>query len=154
MVGMLLSALSETRSSMLKIVSVSKREYVAWLIVYCNFFFLRTSVMMFVLRLLPAFKKVQKWVVYVALAVNFAITIVVTVSYGLSCMPLRAEWENIPGAKCYSKDVLVITSIVNGGMRIWQILVRRTRTYPHQHCPVSSTLSRLLSRCSFSGTSR
>ena len=72
--------------------------------------------MMFVLRLLPTFQKVQKWIVYIALAINLAITIVVTVSYGLSCMPLKAEWEHIPGAKCYSKDVLVITSTVNGGM--------------------------------------
>ena len=86
------------------------------MIVYVNYFFLRSSVMLFVLRLLPTFKRWQKWVTYAALCMNLAITIEIVISYGLSCIPFRAEWDYVPDANCYSKDTLVIVSVVNGGM--------------------------------------
>ena len=71
--------------------------------------------MLFVLRLLPPFKKWEARIICIAMGLNFAITILGTVSYGVSCIPFRANWQIIPGAKCYSKDLLVITTRVNGG---------------------------------------
>ena len=74
--------------------------------------------MLFVLRLLPPFKKWQQKVVYITFILNVIITLIATVSYGVSCIPFRAGWENVPNAKCVSKNVLVATQKVNGGMRL------------------------------------
>ena len=72
--------------------------------------------MLFVLRLLPAYKKWQHRVIYLAFFFNFAITVVATVSYGVACIPFSALWssEPVPGARCFSKDLLVITARFNG----------------------------------------
>ncbi|KAL9087210.1 MAG: hypothetical protein Q9159_003777 [Coniocarpon cinnabarinum] len=91
-------------------------EYIAWVMVFISFFFLRASVMLFVLRLLPPFKKWQQKVVYVAFVLNVIITIIATVSYGVSCIPFRAAWQEVPGSKCFSKKVLVATQKMNGGL--------------------------------------
>ena len=70
--------------------------------------------MLFVLRLLPPFKKWQQKVVYVAFGLNLVITFVATISYGLSCIPFSAAWTNSPGSKCVSKHVLVAIQQMNG----------------------------------------
>ena len=70
--------------------------------------------MLFVLRLLPPYKKWQQRIIYANFFVSFAITLVANVSYGLACIPFRALWEPVEGAKCYSKDRVVITAQVNG----------------------------------------
>ena len=71
--------------------------------------------MLFVLRLLPEFKKWEARSVYVAMIVNLAITLLAGISYGVSCSPFRANWDSIPGGRCHSKDVTVITTQINGG---------------------------------------
>lgn len=72
--------------------------------------------MLFVLRLLPSYKKWQQKVVYVAFGINFAITMLAKINYGISCTPLQAAWETIPGSHCFSKDLIVIVTKVNGSM--------------------------------------
>ena len=71
--------------------------------------------MLFVLRLLPIYKRWQKRIIYALLPLNLAISLIATVSYGLSCIPFKAWYEPVPGARCFSKDKLVITNQVNGG---------------------------------------
>lgn len=71
--------------------------------------------MLFVLRLLPTYKRWQKHTIIVAFGVNIAIVLIGTVSYGLSCIPFEAWYKPVPGAKCFSKHNLVITNQVNGG---------------------------------------
>ena len=71
--------------------------------------------MLFVLRLLPRTKKLQKDFILVAFFLNFAITLVATVSFGLKCIPFRAIWQDVPGAKCLSENVLVATQYTNAG---------------------------------------
>ncbi len=78
------------------------------------FFFIRASVLLFVLRLLPVYKHWQKNVILAACALNVAITLIATVSYGLSCIPFRAWYQEVPNAKCFSTRNLVITNQVNG----------------------------------------
>ena len=46
--------------------------------------------MLFVLRLLPAFKQWQQKVIYGTMIINFAISLVATIIFGLSCMSLHA----------------------------------------------------------------
>ena len=70
--------------------------------------------MLFVLRLLPPNKKWQTRVILVAFFLNFAITMIGSISYGLSCIPFEAEWKSIPGAKCHSVHLMTVTQQVNG----------------------------------------
>lgn len=85
-----------------------------WIIVFISLFFIRTSVMLFTLRLLPVYKRWQKRVIVFAFGLNIAITLIGTISYGLSCIPFRAWYETVPDAKCFSKRNLVVTNQVNG----------------------------------------
>ena len=92
----------------------SNREYVDWEIVFISYFFIRASVMLFVLRLLPPSKVWQRRVTYVAFFLNFAITLIAVVSYGVRCRPFIAAYKSVPGAKCSSENVIVVTQQVNG----------------------------------------
>lgn len=70
--------------------------------------------MLFVLRLLPPNKKLQERIILVAFFFNFAITMIGTVSYGVRCQPFEASYKNVPGARCLSQNILVVTQQVNG----------------------------------------
>ena len=69
--------------------------------------------MLFVLRLLPPDRKWQERIILFVLFLNFAITMIATVSYGVRCQPYIAAYEYIPGATCFSNRVLVITMQLN-----------------------------------------
>lgn len=73
--------------------------------------------MLFVLRLLPSYKRWQKLAVDAMFLISFLVTVYSCVTFGVSCIPFKANWEQIPGAKCFSKDLLVITNQVNAGKR-------------------------------------
>lgn len=90
-----------------------RRQVLCYLVVYINYFLLRASVMLFVLRLLPAHQKWQQRIIYLAFSINIAITILATVTYGISCIPFKANWQDIPNARCLPKNVLVIVNQVN-----------------------------------------
>lgn len=82
---------------------------------YIANFFLRASVTLFVLRLLPSYKKWQRRVVYVAFLMNFLVTAYTCIAFGISCIPFNANWDTVPNSKCFSKDVLAITNQINSG---------------------------------------
>ena len=71
--------------------------------------------MLFVLRLLPSYKKWQRRVVYVAFLMNFLVTAYTCITFGISCIPFDANWDTVPDSKCLSKDVLAITNQINSG---------------------------------------
>ena len=71
--------------------------------------------MLFVLRLLPIYKKWQQRVVYLAFLMNFLVTAYTCIAFGVSCIPFKANWDTVANSKCFSKDVLVITNQVNAG---------------------------------------
>lgn len=91
------------------------REFTGYIQAYIIYFFVRASVMLFVLRLLPSYKKWQQRVVYSMFLVNFVVTLYTCITFGVSCIPFKANWETVPNAKCFSKDVLVITNQINAG---------------------------------------
>lgn len=70
--------------------------------------------MLFVLRLLPSYKKWQQKFIYVLFFMNFAITIIACATMGTSCIPFNAIWEKVPGSRCFSKEHVVAASQVNG----------------------------------------
>ena len=71
--------------------------------------------MLFVLRLLPPNKKWQARLIHFLFFLNFAITVIACVSYGVSCRPFRANWDKtIPDAKCLSDHILIVSQQVNG----------------------------------------
>lgn len=70
--------------------------------------------MLFTLRLLPRTKTRSQWVIYVNFFLNFAITLIASVSFGLQCQPFTAIWDPKPGSKCLSPTILAITTKVNG----------------------------------------
>lgn len=88
---------------------------IEWILAFIAFCIIRTSVLLFVLRLLPVYKRKQKNVVVSTFALNIAVALVGTVSYGLSCIPFRAWYQEVPNAKCFSTHNLVIANQVNGG---------------------------------------
>lgn len=90
----------------------TRRMFILWEIAYLSFFFVRGSVMFFTLRLLPRTKRKSIWTIYVAFALNLAITLLGTISFGVSCRPFSAHWR---GGNCSSKEILMITNQVNGG---------------------------------------
>lgn len=71
--------------------------------------------MLFVLRLLPPNRKVATLLIFVLFFLNFAITLIAGVSYGVHCIPFRASWDNVPGAKCEPDQLITKTQQVNGG---------------------------------------
>ena len=72
--------------------------------------------MLFVLRLLPSYKKWQQRVVVLVFIINFLAIAFTCVMFGVSCIPLMANWDDtVPNAKCFSKDLLVITNQINAG---------------------------------------
>ena len=81
--------------------------------VYISYFFVRVSVLLFVLRLLPSYKKWQQRVVHVVFLLSFLVTLYTCIAFGVSCIPFKANWETVPNSKCFSKDVLVITNQIN-----------------------------------------
>ncbi|KAL9003048.1 MAG: hypothetical protein Q9188_004060 [Gyalolechia gomerana] len=94
-----------------------KWEFTAYIIVYIAYFFIRASVMLFVLRLLPSYKKWQQKVVYSMFLVNFAVTLYTCITFGVSCIPFKANWDTtIANAKCFSNQVLVITNQINAAL--------------------------------------
>ena len=47
--------------------------------------------------------------------VSFLATAYTCITFGVSCKPFKANWEDVPGSKCFSKDLIVITNQVNAG---------------------------------------
>ncbi|KAI9679009.1 MAG: hypothetical protein M1822_007435 [Bathelium mastoideum] len=97
-----------------EISQVNRWALVDWVLVFISFFFVRSSVMLFVLRLLPPGKVWETRAIFVAFFFNFAITVVATVSYSVHCIPFQAAWEDIPGARCKSIQVVTVTQRING----------------------------------------
>ena len=102
--------------------------------------------MLFVLRLLPAFNQWQEKVIYGTMIVNFAISLVATIIFGLSCMPLRAFWDNdaqmnLPGSKCYPVSRRVLVQQVNGSESLKFRIFRITALTVAKFFRASSTLS-------------
>ena len=91
------------------------RECINLIIVFISFFFLRASVMMFTLRLMPSFKKWSQRTTFIALILNFLITMVAVVGYGTQCVPCAVRKREVPGHNCNtSAKALVVTQQVNG----------------------------------------
>ena len=93
--------------------SQSVREYIGYLEVYLGYFFIRASVLLFVLRLLPSYKKWQQYLVYCVFFVNFMVTLYTCIAFGIFCRPFKANWMTVPNSKCFSIDVIVITNQIN-----------------------------------------
>ena len=47
---------------------------------------------------------------------SFLATAYTCITFGVSCKPFKANWEDVPGSKCLSKDFIVITNQVNAGI--------------------------------------
>lgn len=87
------------------------RIYISWIVAFLSFFFIRASVMLFTLRLLPLTKMWSQRIIYVTLVLNFAITLAATASYGVRCSP----------SKPVPASVLLITMQVNGSESIAKV---------------------------------
>ena len=71
--------------------------------------------MLFTLRLLPATKVWSARVTVVAFFLNFAITLLAVVTWGIKCVPFTAIYKDKPDAWCEPKQVTVATQKINGG---------------------------------------
>ena len=108
------------------------REYIGLLQSYVIYFFIRASILLFVLRLLSSYKKWQQNLVYGVFAVNFIVTAYTCVAVGLFCRSFTANWMIIPNSTCFSIDVIVITNQVNASQSlppivnkpIWNVQMR------------------------------
>lgn len=84
------------------------------MVVFVSFFFLRASVLLFVLRLLPPNKSWQKHCILVLFFVNFATAMIGLVSFGVKCIPFHDIWSEEPNRNCRSLKVNTATFYVNG----------------------------------------
>lgn len=50
-----------------------------------------------------------------AFLMNFLVTAYTCITFGISCIPFKANWDSIPDSKCFSKEVLAITNQINAG---------------------------------------
>ncbi|KAI9728480.1 MAG: hypothetical protein M1828_003882 [Chrysothrix sp. TS-e1954] len=124
---------------------VLKWLYTDWLIAYIEFFLglsigIRTSVMLFTLRLLPRIKTRSAAVIYVVFCLNFATTLISAVSFGVGCRPFSALWDPQPGSKCISPSILSTIQKLNGilsaiidlltamvpAFLLWKVQMKRT----------------------------
>lgn len=71
--------------------------------------------MLFVLRILPSYKRWQQKVVMLLFAVNFVVTAYACLMFGISCVPFRANWQAVPDTKCFSKKILTMANQINAG---------------------------------------
>lgn len=72
--------------------------------------------MLFTLRLLPATKIWPQRIIVLAFFLNFAITMIIIVTYGVKCVPFTAIYKSDPTAKCAPQSTVVITQQLNGSM--------------------------------------
>ena len=70
--------------------------------------------MLFTLRLLPNYKKWPRRVINVMFLLNFAITMIAVVSYGVKCIPLHAVWDGSAKARCLPTNVNTAAQYTNG----------------------------------------
>ncbi|KAI9694315.1 MAG: hypothetical protein M1820_009039 [Bogoriella megaspora] len=70
--------------------------------------------MLFTLRLLPCTKTWAHRIIYLAFFLNFAITLIACVCYGVRCTPFRAAYEEVPGSHCKSDTLLIASQQANG----------------------------------------
>ena len=70
--------------------------------------------MLFTLRLLPSTKKWPQRVIECAFVLNFAITMIAVVSFGVKCVPFTAIYKSVPGSRCEAQNVVIVTQQVNG----------------------------------------
>ena len=103
-------------------------SYINWIIVFLSYFLIRTSVQLFVLRLLPPHKKWQARTIVFVFFLNVAISLFAMISYGLSCTPFRANWADVPNAKCLPQHILDAAQIANGGKNPLRALLKRRYT--------------------------
>ena len=92
-----------------------KWMYLNFLFNFICFFFLRASVMFFVLRLLAKTKRWPPRFIWIAMFLNFAITMIAVVTYGIRCIPFKAIYLPVDGAQCMPVPNLVIAMTLNGG---------------------------------------
>ncbi|KAI9723458.1 MAG: hypothetical protein M1828_004188 [Chrysothrix sp. TS-e1954] len=97
-----------------QISSITKWEYIDLIEAFTALWFLRSSVMLFTLRLMPKSKKWPQRIIYASFFLNFAITIIVTVTYGTKCVPFTAIYKSVPGAKCDAQSIQIATQQLNG----------------------------------------
>ncbi|CAO1601331.1 hypothetical protein XANCAGTX0491_004999 [Xanthoria calcicola] len=93
-----------------------KWEFVGYIQAYIVFFFIRASIGLFILRLLPSYKKWQQRVVYFVLLVNFVVTAYPCIMFGVSCIPFKANWEAVPEARCFTKNLLATANQINAAL--------------------------------------
>ncbi|KAI4234516.1 MAG: hypothetical protein L6R40_006721 [Gallowayella cf. fulva] len=93
-----------------------KWEYIVIIQGYIVYFFVRASVMLFVLRILPSYKRWQQKVVMLLFAVNFVVTAYACLMFGISCVPFRANWQAVPDTKCFSKKILTMANQINAAL--------------------------------------
>ena len=79
--------------------------------------------MLFVLRLLPSYKVWQQRVVVAIFLFNFLVTLESGIAFGISCIPFRANWDEVPNSKCLPVDILVITNQVNASKSHLLVLI-------------------------------
>ena len=48
-----------------------------------------------------------------AFLMNFLVTAYTCITFGISCIPFRANWDTVPKSKCFPKEVLAITNQIN-----------------------------------------
>ena len=101
--------------------------------------------MLFTLRLLPYSKAWARRIIYVAFVLNFAITSIACVCYGVKCTPFRAAYADVPGAKCSSETVLIASQTVNGGRSSPLNSDGLSSTFPPQWLPTQFCLPTLQS---------
>ncbi|KAI9721903.1 MAG: hypothetical protein M1828_004998 [Chrysothrix sp. TS-e1954] len=96
--------------------NAQKWIYVGMMINFPCLFFMRTSVMLFVLRLLPKTKRWPVRLIYFAMALNVVITIIGLVMMGTRCIPFEGLYINNIGAKCSSPSFITTALIVNASL--------------------------------------
>ena len=66
-------------------------------------FFVRSSICIFLLRLLSRTHKNLRHVIFGAIGLNLAATILITFTFSFQCVPFAGSWDKTLAAECYPK---------------------------------------------------
>ena len=78
-------------------------------------FFVKTSICLFILRMLSGTYRAVRFLVWATIAVFFVITAVAVMTLGVQCTPFQGVWDKSLRAKCISSKVVTQITRAYGG---------------------------------------
>ena len=99
------------------IVFVNKWMLIGEIVNFISLFFIRLSICIFTLRLLPPTQSWPRRFTFGAIGLNFASTLANCLVFGTRCTPIQAIWDRNVVGRCLTLEQLAIAFGIASGTR-------------------------------------